>query len=301
MKHKFFKYFSIVILNIFLIAVFVELAAYIDDLFERKAYEPYYPMQFKTFEDSYEHVTKNLMVKPIGLEYKNRPVVIMGCSFAYGYGIDVNDSFAGRLSEVMQRPVYNRGFEWAWGPQNMLYQARREDFYKEVPNPEYLIFIAIDDHPNRVCAKHYWTRIWYPYLHYVMKNGRLEKDDWHFWDNLYAYKIYSNYKLSKMTDLERFNIFDEHLIEAKQEFDKHWKNYKFIVLFYAESEANWLMFFNNSNIKRLEENGIIVLDTKEITGRYMDEPEDTLEDKFHPSASAWEFITPQVAKRLEEL
>ena len=78
----------------------------------------------------------------------------------------------------MQSPVYNRSFEWVWNPSNMLYQVRRADFYNEVPNPQYVIFIAIKDHIVRINSRFIDMAGFYPLLMYKLKNGVLVEDKW---------------------------------------------------------------------------------------------------------------------------
>jgi len=47
--------------------------------------------------------------KPDGLEYKNKtPILIFGCSFAFGQYLNHKKTVSYKLSKLLKRPVYNR-------------------------------------------------------------------------------------------------------------------------------------------------------------------------------------------------
>ena len=79
--------------------------------------------------------------------------------------------------------------------------------------------------------------------------------------------------------------YHEYFIETKQELDKHWKNYKFIILFYDIYEGS-NDIYQYANLEALRKEGFILLNTKDIVGRYMDQPEDIIDPFYHPSAKA---------------
>ena len=56
--------------------------------------------------------TKGDFRKPQGLEYAKNdkatsPIILLGCSFNYGYGLDENGTFQAFLAHQTKRPVYN--------------------------------------------------------------------------------------------------------------------------------------------------------------------------------------------------
>jgi hypothetical protein len=293
---KFLYYVFIFIVNVLLFFVLAEIACYINITWYQKV--KYYNLVYKTYNEAYEYIKNKRFVQPIGIEYKNPPVLIFGGSFAYGYKLDVEDSFAGKISELMKAPVYNRAFEWLWNPSNMLYQVRRKDFYDEVPNPQYVIYVLINNHIYRMNSKFYDTRGFYPYLYYKFKNNRLEEDKWKFTDNLYIIKKFGNIKLMKKSGKELTKNFNEYFIETKQEMDKYWKDYKFIILMYDEREGSNDIFYK-ADLDKLKDEGFIIIHTKDLVGRYMDSEEDVIEDNFHPSASAWALITPKLVEKIK--
>lgn len=258
-------------------------------------------LKHKNFDETYELIKTTRMRKPIGLQYKNKPILIMGCSFAYGYKLEEKDTFAYKISELMKRPVYNRAFEWWWGLQTMLYQARREDFYKEVPEPEYIIYIFIDDHISRInlsCIEPFFE---YPHLRYKLYNNRLEREKFSQRYNLFMFRNYTRAREDSIfRKMKWVKLFNEFFLETKQEFDKHWKNYKFIILIYQNSDLIDFIY-QNLNIKELKENGFIIIETKDLAGRVLDNPDTDIVLDGHPSAAVWTMLTPKLVERINNI
>jgi len=293
MKEKVKKFFLIAAVNLVLIFILAELSCYISVIY--KDIPKYDSYVYDTFEKTYERA-KELMRAPVGLEYKKKPVLILGCSFAWGFGVDENENFGSRLSKLTKRPVYNRSFEWLFGPQTMLYQARLKEFYEEVPEPEYAVYVFIGDHVNRSCSKYLTPRPYYPFLNYKMKNGRLERNPERWYDRLYLTRLIGISKMQKVSEKEKYSIAAEHFRETKQEFDKHWKNYKFIILVYNQrGEKNELYDIGN-----LKNEGFTIIKTYDLIGRYLDLPGDFTHDNMHPSSKAWEIVTPAFVKEMHK-
>ncbi len=307
---KLIKYFFITLINLIVLIILAEMACYLSCIFSAdKNYNgflnkikeyPYKWNQFKNFDSEYEYIKNEKLRKPIGLNYKKKPILLMGCSFAYGYGLNEDENLGYKLSKLLNRPVYNRAFEWLWGLHTMLYQARREDFYKEVPEPSYVIYVFITDHINRISASNITPVFYVPHLRYIYKNGRLEREKFQSRYNLYMFKSYTILRANSILKHFDYKLLNEYFIETKAEFDKHWKNYKFIILLYDENEFN-NSIMENIEVDDLKKNGFIIISTKDLIGRYLNKPEDKIEDNFHPSNYAWSLIAPKLADKIKEL
>ena len=68
----------------------------------------------------------------------------MGCSFAYGSALTVEQSFMGKLTQFTKKPIYNRAIA-ARGADEMLYQLQSDKFYSIIPKPEWFIYVFISD------------------------------------------------------------------------------------------------------------------------------------------------------------
>ncbi len=305
---KFFKNIFIILFNIIIIFILIEILCYSKFIFSKVKdydgsiiktikYNKYQFFKYKNFDDLYQYIKTKRLRQPIGLKYKEKPILLMGCSFAYGYGLQDNESLGYKLSEILKRPLYNRAFEWLWGLQTMLYQSRRSDFYKEVPPPEYVIYVYIFDHINRISASVIAPDYNIPHLRYIYKNNKLQREKFHSRYNLYMFRTYSILRAKSIAEKMDYKLINEYFIETKKEFDKHWKNYKFIILIYDEGPYSR----EKINIEELNKQGFIVIGTKDLTGRYLDQPQDKIEDKFHPSEYAWSLVAPKLADKLKEL
>lgn len=81
---------------------------------------------YKLNSFNYEN-EKIAMRNPEGLNYKKLPIILFGCSFTYGDGLNNNQTFSYKLSHLAKRPVYNRA-ECGWGVQHMLSNLEEKTF-----------------------------------------------------------------------------------------------------------------------------------------------------------------------------
>lgn len=209
----------------------------------------------------------------------------------------------------MDRSVYNRAIS-AWGVQHMLYQLKREDFYKEVPEPEYVIYIYIGDHISRMYKYNYiFDSRGYNYLKYNKVFGKLKEEN--RLQKIPYSRIYNDIILCSIAKILEsnflnfaFDFFEKHLLECKKEMEKHWENTKFIILDY-ECEEPLFSTKNNvlskKNIRRLEKEGFIVIKTSELTDVKLDERYYVDANDHHPNEAAWDLITPLFVKKLKSL
>ena len=242
--------------------------------------------------------------KTFGLEYNSRHVVVFGCSFAYGYNLKDEQTFTYKLSELIKRPVYNQAFT-GWGIQHMLYQSKLSDLYNKIKDPEYVIFIYIPDHLRRLYLMSFcsWNILNDEFnLRYKDVNGHLEeiKNDNTFlnqFKRLYLVneiqnKLASNYARDEKNKEEVYNFALKHFIESKNEMQKHWKDTKYVILFYLD-------YYESEKFKAdLEKAGYIVINANKLTD------ENLMSDKYmqtniHPNEAAWDLLTPLIAERLK--
>ena len=313
---KFFKFFFIILINLLILFIVLEYLCFLSlaqgvAQYQNKEYKnlniiqkfkilknyKYSRYALKNFDEVYKIIKENNLRKPVGLEYTKKPILIMGCSYAYGWGLDEKDTLGYKLSQIMKRPVYNRAYGWYWGLQTMLYQARRKDFYEEVPEPEYIIYVFIDDHINRICRSDAHNLFPYPHLRYIKRNGQIVREKFPQRYNLYIFRKYTLKRHYGLLKTQGCNLAVDIFKETKKEFDKHWSNYKFIILVYQDHMMNKDLE-ENIKFNELEKDGFIVIKSSELTGRIMNRPEDIHDDKIHPSKNAWSIIAPKLAEKL---
>lgn len=191
---------------------------------------PDFPYQFKPrpFEQIYEESRQFGFGKIYGENKKGKPVVLCISSDAFGEGVEEKDTLGKRVSDEYNVPVYLRSFS-GWGMQNMYWQFSRDDFYKEVPEPQAVI-VVYNPYLNRFT----YAPEAYNTLRYDIKNGEITRVSNAYMFMNYSYAILKFRKIIgkiKADDIQNtlgeFNIF---LLESKKFSQKHWKNTKFIVV-----------------------------------------------------------------------
>lgn len=238
---------------------------------------------------------------PDGTEYSSRPLAVFGCSFAYGFNLDKNQTFSYKLSELTKRPVYNRAAS-GWGIQHMLFQLRQKKFYEKVPdNCECVFFVMIKDHFRRLYAPTFMSTqlLERNYnLRYVYKDGELilpEKNEFltRLTDLYLIQKIQhayiNNVILRKSNSDEYFDFALKHFIASKNELKKHMPEARFIIVIYQ--------YFDNYErfIKKLKDNGFEVIYLPSLTDANLNSPP-YLKPDYHPSEEAWDLVTPIIIK-----
>ncbi len=142
------KIFKILLLNCF----FIFLLFQIFEFFEYKAhylveYQKGWNMEKNSFFNNlfifplhnFDNALKNAIKgTPVGnrihfridsVDVKNTksPVILFGCSFTFGAGLNDNETFSYKLSKYTGRNVYNRGLS-GYGVQHMLYMLNDSDY-----------------------------------------------------------------------------------------------------------------------------------------------------------------------------
>ena len=82
-------------------------------------------------------------------KYKNNPIVVFGCSFAYGQSLNENQTFEYKLAKLIHRDVINQAII-AGGIQYMYFLTQNEMFYKKIPYSDEVIYIMFSGHLRRL-------------------------------------------------------------------------------------------------------------------------------------------------------
>lgn len=255
----------------------------------------------------YEKMSPDKRFRPnFGTEYKKKPILIFGCSYAYGANLKDRETFSYKLSEYTKRPVYNKG-RCSWGLQHMLFLLKQDDFYKTIPRqPEYVVYVFLPDHIKRLKRIVYSSLNSGAYLRYELKNNKLTeiKPSWDFLydsyilNRIYMYVTYKYY-LSEQHKEETLQLMDAIFLESKAMIDAHYPNTNFIILYYQDNvnkTAKWMQdehLFDN-----LRKKGFIIINTHDLLGRELGLPQDLASDNYHPSSQAWDLIVPKFAKKV---
>ncbi len=235
---------------------------------------------------------------------QKNPIVILGCSYAYGHGIKRNETFSYLLSEISQRPIYD--FSYCGG--DLI--GSLDEIYdkKEITNADYVIYIYMHDHINRYLMIERLYR--YYEIIYPQKN-KIKK----FFIKIPLIRliivsvkikqITKNYPKTNESSLYLKNIINK----ANNKIKELTPNAQFIIILYDQKIADMysndkIKFdYENQNSKIWEElqneTDIKVIHSKDLTGFLFDKEYKLNEDiaDWHPNAKAWKVFTPLFVKK----
>ncbi len=245
---------------------------------------------------------------PDGLEYNDKmPIVLFGCSYAYGQFLEPTQTFSYKLAHLLKRPVHNRAVG-GWGIQHMLYQTERDSFYKDIKDTDTVIYIMIRDHYKRMQLEHYFIVVNWVYLNYKLKFGKLMKDNYknplsNFYRALYTRKLINHINADRIDkpnnekEVNKLNkLVAKYFTETKKNIEKRLgKNINFIVVFYELDNCD--IPNRESLTELLNKNGIEAFSIRDITNKNMTEDPYIMPDG-HPTEAAWDLLTPLIAERI---
>lgn len=176
----------------------------------------------------------------------------------------------------------------------MLYQLRRDDFYNNIKEPEYLIYIFISDHINRLDKfkiEPFCTEF---QPKYKLSGKHLVQEKPSIFSSLIsvqAYQYYYNYIFKK----QNFNSIYPYFLEARDALHKHWPNTKFVIAYYPTEYND--SFYKSIDIEQLKNDGFIFINLGEISDIDLVDNKYKV-DGWHPSYEAWLHIVPLLMKAL---
>ncbi len=252
--------------------------------------------QKRTYEENV--LGKNFCYRPVvNPSSSKKPILLFGCSFAWGHKLPLDKNLAGVLGSYTGRPIYNRA-SFGWSVQHMLYQLQSEEFYRIIPEPEYVIYTFIDAHISRMWIpvgsyiKNYYG------VYYRKNNDHLELKKRTVWERfalVFVVKswLYSCNFLNMYSDEVKKEFLKMHFIESQKEIKKHWKNTKFVILEY-ENERTFDSIKND-----LTKEGIVIVDKNELINFEREDLRYCISEKdSHPNEKAWATVVPLLIKQL---
>ncbi len=311
---KIIKILSIVLLNIIIFCGLLFCSDFIIWKTHPEKFSPnfaYYiknpPVHMYPVEKQFYEIDKNNYGNggrvPDGLQYKNKPIIIFGCSFAYGLFLPPEATFSHKLSNLLQCPVYNRALSGG-GLQHMYRQTTTPLFYRQVPKTDTVIYVMINDHYRRMYGEPFHIRNNYLYFHYKHVNNKFIYPKYdnvfsNFADSCYTIRLIRKHlqhhyinnpkNADKITDLAVL-----YFIKARRNMEKRWGNHiNFNVVLYDFD------LYSQKLEKKLIKNNFNVIKTNSLTkedltlqGKY------AFENDTHPTELAWDLLTPLIAEKI---
>jgi len=225
-------------------------------------------------------------------DYKT--IIVFGCSFAFGDNLGEDEDFSSQLYRNTNFSVHNRA-DSGFGPQMMLYQLQKDNssFLKKlIPNAEYIVYVFIGGHLQRVVMSRC-----FPFLYKVSPKYKLSSNNKLIfqpapkllaYSNIYRY-IESLFPKIKGEEYCK-KLFIKIMEESYKKSQELYPGVKFYTLVYDDMD--------NDIRRKLEAIGIKVIYLHDLSNenfqslKYQISEYDT-----HPNAEAWRVITPLFIKK----
>ncbi len=275
-------------------------------------FAPKYFIKLQKFEDVFYKVIKP-QFRPIqNPDSQERPIMIFGCSCAYGYIFDNKETISYAFSKYSKRPIINKAYN-GFSIQHMLYQLKNDkDICESYKNPKYVFYVLLDndEHFKRMYFTNF-CEINDPifYLTYVKnKKGELTERK-PFLNMYYGFAMIRHIENKKImqnagnafynNNPSIFNFFLLHLQTINNLIKQKWGNdTKFIILtFEGTKKELWE--------KQANEMGIDVVDIADTIG-YKNLPDSKYgfyepEIAGHPNGKLWALLVPKLKEKYPDL
>ena len=235
---------------------------------------------------------KNAFRKPISTANTNKGIILLGCSFTYGERLNENETLGFKIYESTKQNIYNLGLQGG-SPREMLYFFRNPNFLNNYThnnkNISFILYTYIDDHLRRLYTD---IRPKVPKYKLTKDNNLIEaKQTIHseLFQILYLDNLHTRIPIEK-----QHSLFNQYMLKLNEEIKKRYSDKtKFIILIFEEKKEQ-------NNWQFLKDNGIIILNVKDITKEDFSKDEYLNTDLYHPNAKVWEELVPKLIDKLEQ-
>lgn len=260
-----------------------------------------FPMKYqKVTTATKEDLINNLRNIEYGDENK-KPIILFGCSYVYGFGLEENQTFSYKLSQSTNRTVVNRGRSGTGLP-FFYFQLSDDEIKNKLPkNPEYIIYTLIPDHFPRLYRYRNFVLTGDHTLKYKLSDDKLviEEPKIKPIHSLFSAIVFEEYLSGKKyaEDSANFQLFKKLMDESVNIMKKDFPNTKFVILYYKGP------YDFNENIDNVVESytktkGVTLINVHKEFPNIQKDKNCWLEDNAHPSEHAWDLIVPMIIKKL---
>ena len=236
---------------------------------------------------------------------RNKFLIVSGCSFAFGYGVDNDQTLAARLgAEMPDYKPYNYGVA-GYGTQQMMVKLQEGFKPKEIPEKSgVFIYFFIDDHVRRTVCSRYIVKLWGEnFPSFELDDGKPVNSGPFKKAHPIKFWFYNALSQSAFIDLFQIDfplwIRDKHLklvaniiAESKKEFEVQFPGSKFYVLLAPGSKLSprLIPFLKNLNIDFIDCSQLLNPKNPEYLTHYTDR---------HPNALYYKKLAKAVAQEIK--
>ncbi len=262
---------------------------------------------FKVEHFDKKNYNKYFRTPTIKKDSKKGDILVFGCSYAEGHGLKNEETFEYKLANYTNRTVYNRGLG-GQGPQLMLYQLRDPNFKNVVPNADYIIYIFIEDHFNRLYKHRNWPFLNLVSVKYDLVGDKLIENELNYpWGYSAIIRFYEEQRTNNYSQEEKEELLLKILEESHKKSKELYPNSKFFILNYPQgvfitdktSPVRHQYMFSENFKTGINKIGIKTINADELTsGKIIDKKYQISGYDDHPNSQAWDLIVPLIAKKI---
>ncbi|MGN0005268.1 MAG: hypothetical protein ACI37Z_04795 [Candidatus Gastranaerophilaceae bacterium] len=242
--------------------------------------------------------------KPDGLEFsKKKPLLLFGCSYAYGFALNQNQTLSYKLAHILKKPVYNRAVTGN-GFQLMYIMSTKDRLYKDLPTPDTVMYVMLNDHFRRMLGETFDIRDRYFYPYFEYKNGDLIYDNHknkilNFLKSSYLTRlILKNKIICQLNDYNNADYLTDfalaYFVKTREQLEKRYNTkLKFYVVLFD------VYLFRDMLKEKLKQNGFEVIDVKDFSDENFYSDKYFSKETIHPREITWDVLTPEIAKRMK--
>ena len=254
---------------------------------------------FKTDYCILDDFNPSIWRKSFYIDDKNEKSILwFGCSFAEGAGLEDEHTPCYKISKLTGKNCINRS-KGATGTQFMYYQLNAPDFKSHAPHADYIVYVFIWNHLQRLYNYQVNPLINMFNLRYKIKNDKLVEIKPFFkpFYSLYSVKRFLNRRVYNQANIEKYNfkLFNKVMLESFKKTKEYYPDSKFIMIEFPDLSRNELPDYE---IKQLESYGINVVKVTDLASDIdIYDKKYWLADDIHPSEALWDIILPRLVKR----
>ena len=240
---------------------------------------------------------------------KDKPsILFFGCSYIYGFLNDQNETLPYYITERTGRTTVNRGVPGGC-ILNMFHDLRSETFYnqiKDIPEPDYVIYMWINDHLNRIANPYTSTVTCVDCPFYEVKpdweykDGKLVEIPIQKWKlpfyALYCSKAWHYLYAEKFAFEDRNSKMLRYFITARNICKDKFPKAEFIIIEYKDGSFSYM----RPELKNaLKKENIRVFNAEDLAGHELENDKWRANDQEHPNGKAFSDIADGLIKQLK--
>ena len=258
---------------------------------------------------------KSSYMRPVEIKnFGKKPIIIFGCSFAYGHGLERYQTLSYKLAQKTNRTVVNRALQGE-GASFMYKQLSQENSLNEIKDklqkdPEYLIYVYFCGHEERNFRYLGFDRHSFNETYIMDKNNKLVlykvpkilRPFHNFTTVQLVNMVLDEHKMKNMPMVNE--VFYRVMVGACEQTKQNFPNSKFVVLIlpcapeapikdYERNIETW-----NKIQETVGKDYITFIDIEEIEPKIHNK-EFWLVGDNHPSAKMWDLVTDILVKKLK--